>query len=154
MLNIPSLQNNTANVVIQQNSRKLLMMDILMSETCWAYKKWNKISSDTKLVFYTSSLDLMVFFSHLELLLICLLGHSIFNLFLIIWFIIYSYFGFFSFFVDLDVHFLSGFISFEQTCTIYTTAVGTVINSWWWTEELIEIYVFDVQVTVHSDKFL
>ena len=26
--------NNTANVVIQQNSHKLLMMDILMSETC------------------------------------------------------------------------------------------------------------------------
>ena len=23
--------------------RKLLMMDILMSETCWAHKKWNKI---------------------------------------------------------------------------------------------------------------
>jgi len=27
-------ENNTTNVVIQQNSRKLLMMDILMSETC------------------------------------------------------------------------------------------------------------------------
>jgi len=26
-------KNNTTNVVIQQNSRKLLMMDILMSET-------------------------------------------------------------------------------------------------------------------------
>jgi len=35
-------KNNTTNVVIQQNSRKLLMMDILMSETCWAHKKWNK----------------------------------------------------------------------------------------------------------------
>jgi len=33
-------KNNTTNVVIQQNSRKLLMMDILMSETCWAHKKW------------------------------------------------------------------------------------------------------------------
>ena len=33
------------------NSRKLLMMDILMSETCWAHKKWNKITSDIKLVF-------------------------------------------------------------------------------------------------------
>jgi len=28
-------KNNTTNVVIQQHSRKLLMMDILMSETCW-----------------------------------------------------------------------------------------------------------------------
>jgi len=27
-------KNNTTNVVIQQNSRKLLMMDILMSEKC------------------------------------------------------------------------------------------------------------------------
>ena len=46
---------NTTNVVIQQNSRKLLMMDILMSETCWAHKKWNKIASDIKLVFYSST---------------------------------------------------------------------------------------------------
>jgi len=43
-------------VVIQQNSRKLLMMDILMSETCWAHKKWNKIASDIKLVFYSSAI--------------------------------------------------------------------------------------------------
>jgi len=41
-------------LVIQQNSRKLLMMDILMSETCWAHKKWNKVASDIKLVFYSS----------------------------------------------------------------------------------------------------
>jgi hypothetical protein len=33
-LNHPSLQNKTINVVIQQHSRKLRMMDILMSETC------------------------------------------------------------------------------------------------------------------------
>ena len=48
-------KNNTTNVVIQQNSRKLLMMNILMSETCWAHKKWNKIASDIKLVFYSST---------------------------------------------------------------------------------------------------
>ena len=47
-------KNNTTNVVIQQNSRKLLMMYILMSEKCWAHKKWNKIASDIKLVFYSS----------------------------------------------------------------------------------------------------
>ena len=46
-------KNNTANVVIQQNSRKLLTMDILMSETCWIHKKWNKIASDIKSVFYS-----------------------------------------------------------------------------------------------------
>jgi len=42
----------TTNVIIQQHSRKLLMMDILMSKTCWAHKKWNKIASDIKLVFF------------------------------------------------------------------------------------------------------
>ena len=31
----PSLQNKMTDVVIQQHSRKLLMMDILMSETCF-----------------------------------------------------------------------------------------------------------------------
>jgi len=27
-----------------------------MSETCWAHKKWNKIASDIKLVFYSSNI--------------------------------------------------------------------------------------------------
>jgi len=45
--------------VIQQSSRKLLMMDILMSETCWAHKKWNKIVSDIKLAFYSSTITMM-----------------------------------------------------------------------------------------------
>ena len=48
-------KNNTTNLVIQQNSRKLLVMDIVMSETCWAHKKWNKIASDIKLVFHSST---------------------------------------------------------------------------------------------------
>ena len=55
MLYPPSLQNNTTNVVIKQNSRKLLAMDILMSERFWARKKWNKIARDIKLVFYSST---------------------------------------------------------------------------------------------------
>jgi len=38
-LNHPSLQNKTTDVVIHQHSRKLLKMDILMSETCWAHNK-------------------------------------------------------------------------------------------------------------------
>jgi hypothetical protein len=33
-LNPPFLQNKMTDVVIQQHSRKLLIMDILMSETC------------------------------------------------------------------------------------------------------------------------
>ena len=53
-------KNNTTNVVIQQNSRKLLMIDILMPETCWAHKKWNKIASDVKLVFYSSIFHLCI----------------------------------------------------------------------------------------------
>ena len=44
---------------MQQHSRKLLMMDMLMSETCWAHKKWNKIASDIKLVFYSSTITMM-----------------------------------------------------------------------------------------------
>ena len=57
--NTQRTKNNTTNVVIQQNSRKLLMMDILMSETCWAHKKWNEIASDIKLVFYSSTITMM-----------------------------------------------------------------------------------------------
>jgi len=52
-------KNNTTNVIIQQNSRKPLMMDILMSETCWAHKKWNKIAKDIELVFYSSTITVM-----------------------------------------------------------------------------------------------
>ena len=52
-------RNKTTNVVIQQHSRKFLMMDILISETCWAHKKWNKIASDIKLVFYCSTITMM-----------------------------------------------------------------------------------------------
>ena len=47
------------DVVIQQHSRKLFMMDILMSETCWVHKKWHKIASDIKLVFYSSAITMM-----------------------------------------------------------------------------------------------
>jgi len=52
-------KNKTTNVVIQQHSRKLLMMDILMSETSWVHKKWNKIASNIKLVFYSSAITMM-----------------------------------------------------------------------------------------------
>ena len=46
-------------MVIRQHSRKLLMVDILMSETCWAYKKWSKIVSDIKLVFHSLNITMM-----------------------------------------------------------------------------------------------
>ena len=52
-------ENKTTYVVIQQHSRKFLMMDILMSETCWAHKNWNKIASDIKLVFHSSTITVM-----------------------------------------------------------------------------------------------
>ena len=38
-LNPPSLQKKTTDVVIQQHTRKLLMMEILMPETCSVHKK-------------------------------------------------------------------------------------------------------------------
>jgi len=47
------------DVVIEQHSRKLLMMDILMSETCWVNMKWNKIASDIKLIFYSLTITMM-----------------------------------------------------------------------------------------------
>ena len=55
-----SPQNKTTDVVIHQRGRKLLIMDILMSETCWAHKKWNKIASDIKLVFNSSTIKITV----------------------------------------------------------------------------------------------
>jgi len=64
--NIHRTKNNTTNVVIRQNRSKHLMMDILMSETCWAHKKWNKIASDIKLVFYSSTIYHHVFVNHAE----------------------------------------------------------------------------------------
>jgi len=70
----PNLQHTTNR---EHNRRgnstascKLLMMDILMSETCWAHKKWNKIASDIKLVFcfslHKSFLWLFEFWSSLR----------------------------------------------------------------------------------------
>jgi hypothetical protein len=56
--NTQRTENKTTDVVIQQHSRKLLMMDKLISETCWVHKKWNKIASDIKLVFYSSTITI------------------------------------------------------------------------------------------------
>ena len=53
-------ENKTTYVVIHQHSRKLLMTDILMSETRWAHKKWNKIASDINLVFHSSTATLLL----------------------------------------------------------------------------------------------
>ena len=57
--NTQRTENKTTDVVIQQHSRKLLMRDILISETCWVHKKWNKIASDISLVFYPSTITMM-----------------------------------------------------------------------------------------------
>ena len=57
--NTQRTENKTTDLVIQQHSRRLLKMDILMSETCWAHKKWNKIASDIKLVFRSSAITVM-----------------------------------------------------------------------------------------------
>jgi len=48
IFNTQRTENKTTDVIIQQHSRKLLMIDILMSETWWVHKKWNKIASDIK----------------------------------------------------------------------------------------------------------
>ena len=56
--NTQRTENKTTDVVIHQHSRRLRKMYILMSETCWAHNKWNKIASDIKLVFHSSTLAL------------------------------------------------------------------------------------------------
>jgi len=68
-------------MVIQQNSRKRLMMDILMSETCWAHKKWNKIASDIKLVFYFST-TIILFHVMYKMHIICNYSYTYLFLFL------------------------------------------------------------------------
>ena len=63
--NTQRTEKKTTDVVIHQHSRKLLMMDILMSESYWAHKKWNNIASDIKLVFHSStSVCVLYIFSH------------------------------------------------------------------------------------------
>ena len=57
--NTQRTENKTIDVVIHQHSRRLLKMDILMSETCWAHNKWNKIANDIKLVFHSSTIAMM-----------------------------------------------------------------------------------------------
>ena len=57
--NTQRTENKTTDVVIHQHSRKLLKMDILMSETRWQHNKWNKIASDIKLVFHSSTIAMM-----------------------------------------------------------------------------------------------
>ena len=59
ILIVVALQNETTNVVININSRELLMMGIVVPETCWAYKKYNKIICGIKLVFYSSVITMM-----------------------------------------------------------------------------------------------
>ena len=57
--NTQRTENKTIDVVIHQHIRKILKMDILMFETCWAHNKWNKIASDIKLVFHSSTIAMM-----------------------------------------------------------------------------------------------
>ena len=53
-------ENKTTDVLIHQHSRKLLKMEILMSETCWAHNKWNRIACVIKLVFHSSAITVQL----------------------------------------------------------------------------------------------
>ena len=55
---VPVLQAE-AQLGVFQPATLLLIMDILMSEICWAHKRWYKISSDVKLVFHSSTITMM-----------------------------------------------------------------------------------------------
>jgi len=62
----------------QQHSRKLLVMDILMSETCWSHMKWNKIASDIKLAFYSSTIvECILYFIWLCDIIVCQISASL-----------------------------------------------------------------------------
>ena len=58
-----SLRNKITDVVIQHHSRRLLNMDILMFETCWANISEIKTTSDIKLLFNSSSIKASAHFS-------------------------------------------------------------------------------------------
>ena len=64
-------ENKTTDVVIHQHSRRLLKMDILMSEACWAHNNWNKITSDIKLVFHSSTNAMMHFAINIRFVFCC-----------------------------------------------------------------------------------
>ena len=68
--NTQRTENKMTDVVIQQHSRNV--MDKLMSETCWVHKKWNKIASDIKFVFHSSTTR-FVFMQTRFALLFCML---------------------------------------------------------------------------------
>ena len=52
-----SYQSNTTHEITQQISRKLLRMDVLTSETCWALNNAIKKANDIKLVYLYSTLN-------------------------------------------------------------------------------------------------
>jgi hypothetical protein len=56
----------------QHRSRELLMMVIVMFETCWAYKKYNKISSGICLVFLFFSYHYDAWPNKLQIIILCL----------------------------------------------------------------------------------
>ena len=83
-------KNKTTNVVIQQHRRKLLVMDILMSKTCWVHKKYNKIASDIMSVFCSSAIFSSTVGSYIKIkhecfeftmisLCVCVSGIALFN---------------------------------------------------------------------------
>ena len=52
-------ERNSPDYYPFQKHAFFLRHPVLMSETCWAHKKWNKTASDIKLVFYSSTITMM-----------------------------------------------------------------------------------------------
>ena len=75
--NTQRTENKTTDVVIHQHSRRLLKMDTLISETCWAHNKWNKIASDIKLVFHSSTITALFMKVLPQLVFLVLVRHSV-----------------------------------------------------------------------------
>ena len=87
--NTQQTKNETVNVVVQQHSLKLLKIGILMPETCWVSKKYNKIISDIWSVFYSSANTTMSLKFRNDLFVRQLLNINVFNL--DFWYVILYY---------------------------------------------------------------
>ena len=77
--NTQRTENKTTDVVINQQSRRLLKMDILISETCWAHNTWNNVASDIKLVFLSSTFVIYLTYLYTTHKLSCLVICSMFG---------------------------------------------------------------------------
>ena len=97
--------------VIHQHNRKLLKMGILMSETCWAHNKWNKITSESSWYFirqFSASLNIFLLWHSCSL-------RSVFNKLVLTLFFLSS---FCRLFAPSSNSFTSAYILSRSSCAV------------------------------------